>query len=205
MKRILLVLFVLLTMPSLGSAQDDWLRPALRSSCEVWDNCRYQRLKAYRERQTEARQAAWRRQRERESVVADWERCIESGRRHCGPRPYVSGRSEWASGNGPQCIGRILTAKGGAANTETGALNQAKRAIRSMVRADHGEVYQDLAFAKQLTYRCWRASTNESVLGSAAERVGSAFNFDTYQKRCQLWLNPCMPPRVPLKIENDND
>lgn len=204
MRYIVLVALLLATVEP-AQTQEDWLAKSLRSSCEFWGTCPYSKLRAYREQQYDARRAAYVRQRSRSQVISEWEDCMERGYRRCGPRPYAENRSDWASGNGPQCIGRILTVKGGAANTETGAMNQTKRAIRALVRADHGEVYQDLAFAKQLTYRCWRASTNESVLGSGAERVGAAFGFDTYQKRCQIWLNPCMPPRVPLEIKSDKD
>ncbi len=200
--KALAVVALLVCVPTPAPAQDD-LHRMFRSSCDFWGNC-YPRLREYRQRQRDYRRADRERTRDRRAVVREWEDCIESGRRRCGPKPYADygrGYYDQTTGNGPLCVPRIITAKGGAAQTEDGALNQAKRAVRAMIRADFGEVYIDLASAKQSTYRCWRASTNESVLGRVGERAAGAFGFDGYQKRCQIWLQPCMPPRVPLEMK----
>ena len=167
----------------------------------MWGTCssQYWRRKEQRqiERQREAR---------REREIHDWRRCREWGRGDCGERPYSHERvhHHHAGTHLEQCK-PMVTARGGAANTEMGALNQAKRQLRLTIRSDIGEVYQDLAFGKDVTYRCWRASTNESVLGQMAERGASSFGFEGYQKRCQIWMRPCIPPRIPLAIDREKE
>jgi hypothetical protein len=96
-----------------------------------------------------------------------------------------------------QCL-HMVTVKGTEAQTETGALITAKRAWRANVRSDFGERYQDLDNAKHGEYRCWRSSTNESVLGRASEWVTGQ-----YRKRCQVWAVPCLGERQ--KLEGDKD
>lgn len=96
-----------------------------------------------------------------------------------------------------QCL-RMITTKGSEAQTENGALISAKRAWRAWVRADYGERYQDLDHARHAEYRCWRSSTNESVLGRAGEWLTGQ-----YRKRCQVWAVPCLGDRQ--KLEGDKD
>jgi hypothetical protein len=98
----------------------------------------------------------------------------------------------------------LVTVKGAEAQTEDGALKVAKRAWRATVRADYGEVYQDLNEArdrfrqKGAEYRCWRSSTNETAIGKIGEFFPGA-----YRKRCQIWAVPCMGKR--FKLESDQD
>jgi hypothetical protein len=92
----------------------------------------------------------------------------------------------------------VVTVKGTEAQTENGALISAKRAWRASVRSDFGERYQDLDHAKDAEYRCWRSSTNESVLGRAGEWLTGQ-----YRKRCQVWAIPCLGDRQ--KLEGDKD
>jgi hypothetical protein len=96
-----------------------------------------------------------------------------------------------------QCL-RMITVKGTEAQTENGALISAKRAWRAWVRADYGERYQELDNAKAAEYRCWRSSTNESVVGRAGEWLTGQ-----YRKRCQVWAVPCLGERQ--RLEGDKD
>lgn len=206
MKRLLTLLLVALgamTIPA--QAQDnDWVRKSVRESCDFWGNC-YPSRYAYRERQIERERAVYERRLQRERDIREWERCVEWGRGRCGPRPYSSDVN-YSSADGAQCLSLTIEREGGAANTETGALNQAKRAMRSTLRNRFGERFQDLALAQRLDYKCTRVTTNESVLGAGAERVGTAFGFDPYQKRCTIRLkNPCQPKWETLKLNGKDE
>jgi len=97
-----------------------------------------------------------------------------------------------------QCLS-LITNKGAEAQTENGALISAKRAWRANVRADFGERYQDLNLAKRSEYRCWRSSTNESVVGRAGEWLTGQ-----YRKRCQVWAVPCLGERQSLERDDDD-
>lgn len=202
MKRTLFLLIAVAAMAIPAQAEDnDWLARGFRS-CGFWENCR----PSYRERQIERERAAYERRLQRERDIREWERCVEWGRGRCGPRPYEVYRSNDEANSRPQCLNVTLEVVGGAANTETGALNQAKRQMRAAIRAKFGEAFQSLDLAQELKYKCPRVSTNESVLGAAAERLGNVFSADTYQKRCIIRLrNPCQLRWENLKINGKDE
>jgi hypothetical protein len=189
-----------------GARADDLARQ-FRSSCEFWGNC-YPRLRDYRQRQRDYRRADRDRAHERWATVREWEECRDRrGAHRCGRRPYaVVSETQSENSARPRCLNVTLEVVGGAAQTETGALNQAKRQMRAAIRAKYGETYQSLDLAQEIKYKCPRVSTNESVLGATAERAGAAFGFDTYQKRCIIRLrNPCQLEWETMKLQKDED
>ena len=73
-------------------------------------------------------------------------------------------------------------------DSENGAMNSAKLNWGAMVRAEMGERYMDIEMAVDVRHRCYRASTNETLLGKAAESLTGAF-----QWRCEIKARACRP------------
>ena len=146
-----------------------------------------------------AQEQTWRereRWRERDRDRGDW-RDRDRDYRDRGERDY-SERGDRYGRYERQCL-YMVTAKGSESQTENGALVSAKRAWRAWVRSDHGERYQELDSAKNGEYRCWRSSTNESIVGKATELV-----LGQYRKRCQIWAVPCLGERHTLDGDKDD-
>lgn len=104
------------------------------------------------------------------------------------PKRYYAQRDDAA------CAGEHTLATSVLSDTEAGAMFSAKIAWGAKVRAEIGEHYMDVELAADARHRCYRAGTNETLLGKAVAATTGDF-----QWRCEIKARACKPGWQPME------
>lgn len=176
LRHIALAALALGFLPTSAKTEDAdvrWVRRTiLVERCEFFGSCaRYRYFKWERQRE---RAHAYYRPRSREAEL----------------RYYAPPRRDDDDDRGVSCKDMRRTV-GTEHASEKGAREAAARSWSALVRYDLGEKWMDISFARGITYRCNRSSTNETAAGRVAESVAGA-----YYMRCAIEARPCQPPKT---------